>query len=52
MLLWLTVLLLGEGAGGSAVSTAPVNPTVTIRPSVRCTPSIRPSLSVTPTISP
>lgn len=36
---------------GGGVSTAPVNPTVTIRPLIRCTPTIRPSLSVTPTIT-
>ncbi len=39
-----------DGAG-AAVSTAPVNPTVTIGPSIRCTPRIAPSLSVTPTIT-
>jgi hypothetical protein len=36
---------------GVVVSTAPVNPRVTIRPSIRCTPRIAPSLSVNPTIS-
>ena len=36
---------------GVVVNTAPVNPTVTIRPLILCTPSIRPSLSVTPTIT-
>jgi hypothetical protein len=36
---------------GAVISTAPVNPRVTIRPLVRCTPRIAPLLSVSPTIS-
>ena len=53
MLLWIALLLWGDGeAGGAAVSTSPVTATPSVGPLIRATPHIGPSLSVSASVAP